>query len=334
MIRERVEASIQRPGPGAGPRARLLRALMRLGATEPRPDDLSLGEIFQHPRFAGAGAEERRTWLVAAARFRRADEEAHPFDRYFGQDLSPWLAGQRVLDLGCFVGGRSLAWLDRYRLAGLVGADVDPTILAGGAAYAAEKGQAADFVGAVGERLPFRAGSFDAVLSFDVFEHVQAPAQVLAECHRILRPGGRLYAVFPSYWHPTEHHLGLVTRTPCLHWFFSGAELVQAYDAAIRARGAAAAWYRRRSPELAPWEQGHTLNGTTSERFRELAVAAGFTPIAMPILPLFQTGRLIERRPILRLLRPLFALAARLPGIGELMRHRVVAILERPVLTR
>src|SRR5512134_643503 len=36
---------------------------------------------------------------------------------------------------------------------------------------------------------------------------------------------------------PTEHHLGLVTRTPCLHWFFSGAELVRAYDATIADRG-------------------------------------------------------------------------------------------------
>jgi SAM-dependent methyltransferase len=218
----------------------------------------------------------------------------------------------------------------RYRLAELVGSDIDPVVLAGAAAYADQEHARAAFVAAVGERLPFRDRSFDAVLSFDVFEHVQGPAQVLAECHRILRPGGRLFAVFPSYWHPTEHHLGLVTRTPCLHWFFSGAELVRAYDAAIAERGPGAAWYRRRSPDLAPWERGHTLNGTTAGRFQEWSRIAGFTTVAWPVLPLFRTGRVRERRPILGLLAPLFALAARLPGIGELAQHRVVAILERP----
>jgi SAM-dependent methyltransferase len=315
----------------SGIRQRFLRRLMQFRAMIPAPDDLSLGEIFQHPTFLQAGTDARRARLLAAARYRRADEDAHPFDRYFGRELAPLLQGRRVLDLGCFIGGRSLAWRDRYRLAEVVGTDIDPAILAGAAAYAAEeRAERVGFVAAIGERLPFRDRSFDAVLSFDVFEHVQAPAQVLAECHRILRPGGRLFAVFPSYWHPTEHHLGLVTQTPCLHWFFSGAELVRAYDAAIAERGPGAAWYRRRSPALASWERGHTLNGTTAGRFRQLARAAGFTTVAWPMLPLFKTGRFLQRQPILGLLAPVFALAARLPGIGELAQHRVVAILERP----
>jgi len=241
------------------------------------------------------------------------------------------LEGQRALDLGCFVGGRSLAWREHYGLAEVVGTDIDPQVLAGARAYAAdEHAERVAFVAAVGERLPFRDRSFDAVLSFDVFEHVQSPAEVLAECHRILKPGGRLFAVFPSYWHPTEHHLGLVTRTPSLHWFFSGRELVRAYDGAIAERGPGAAWYRRRSPELAPWERGHTLNGTTAGRFQELARTAGFSTVAWPILPLFRTGRFRERLPVFGLLAPWFALAARLPKLGELAQHRVVAILERP----
>lgn len=41
--------------------------------------------------------------------------------------------------------------------------------------------------------LPFDSASFDAVLSCGVLEHVQDPAGSLAELHRVLRPGGRLY---------------------------------------------------------------------------------------------------------------------------------------------
>jgi SAM-dependent methyltransferase len=43
--------------------------------------------------------------------------------------------------------------------------------------------------------LPFDDGSFDAVLSCGVLEHVQSPEGSLAELHRILRPGGRLYVI-------------------------------------------------------------------------------------------------------------------------------------------
>jgi SAM-dependent methyltransferase len=42
--------------------------------------------------------------------------------------------------------------------------------------------------------MPFKAGSFDVVWSSDVFEHVRAPAAVLRECFRVLRPGGAFLA--------------------------------------------------------------------------------------------------------------------------------------------
>ena len=66
----------------------------------------------------------------------------------------------------------------------------------------------------VAENLPFPDERFDAILSFDVFEHVQDVAATLAECHRVLKQGGLLLVVFPGYWQPREHHLGLATRLP------------------------------------------------------------------------------------------------------------------------
>lgn len=45
----------------------------------------------------------------------------------------------------------------------------------------------------------YAAGSLDLVMHFDVLEHVPDAAQALAECHRILRPGGWLFFTCPFY---------------------------------------------------------------------------------------------------------------------------------------
>lgn len=51
------------------------------------------------------------------------------------------------------------------------------------------------FVRGVGEHLPFRDEAFDAVLAFYSLNHVSQPERVLAEVGRVLRPGGRFFAV-------------------------------------------------------------------------------------------------------------------------------------------
>ena len=48
------------------------------------------------------------------------------------------------------------------------------------------------------EHLPFRDGSFDIVTANVVMEHVEDPAAVLTEVHRVLRPGGTFWFRTPS----------------------------------------------------------------------------------------------------------------------------------------
>ena len=99
--------------------------------------------------------------------------------------------GLRVLDSGC---GRGEVLLACAR-AGAEVAGIDYSE----AAVAISRETLGDVAGAdvrAGDvtALPWEAGSFDRVLSGDVIEHLVAEdgRAMLAECHRVLRPGGRL----------------------------------------------------------------------------------------------------------------------------------------------
>jgi SAM-dependent methyltransferase len=52
-------------------------------------------------------------------------------------------------------------------------------------------------VGADVQALPFRAGAFDAVKATELLEHVPDVGRALAECRRVLRPGGHLVITVP-----------------------------------------------------------------------------------------------------------------------------------------
>ncbi len=48
--------------------------------------------------------------------------------------------------------------------------------------------------------LPFATSTFDTVVSFQVLEHVPDPQQMVDECMRVLRPGGRLLLTANFLW--------------------------------------------------------------------------------------------------------------------------------------
>lgn len=231
--------------------------LMRLRERVPDPDDGSLGETFKHPQFTEADDEERARIMWRSSKSRYEDELSFPWDNYFGMSVRPWVKGT-ALDLGCFTGGRAVAWRERYEIQGIHGVDVDPIYIEAAHQFAAARGVSAEFRVGFAENIPWADRSFDTILSFDVLEHVRDVAAALMECRRVLRPGGRLLAVFPSYFQPGEHHLSLVTATPGLQCLFTGQTLIEAYCEVLRQRGEAAAWYGRPA-HLAPWERGNTI---------------------------------------------------------------------------
>ncbi|MCA9320317.1 MAG: class I SAM-dependent methyltransferase [Planctomycetes bacterium] len=97
----------------------------------------------------------------------------------------------RVLDLGCGVGGM-LQPLSKY--GAVVGMDLDR----GSVGFCRQRGFP-DVLRAKGNHLPFADESFGLVGAFDVIEHIPEDTETMAECHRVLAPGGFLIVSGPAY---------------------------------------------------------------------------------------------------------------------------------------
>jgi SAM-dependent methyltransferase len=100
-----------------------------------------------------------------------------------------WLApqpGEHILDLGC--GDGQLTQRVAASGASVVGVDNSPTMVAAARARGiiADEGSA--------ESLPYASASFDAVFSNAALHWVRDQDAMIAEVHRVLKPGGRFVA--------------------------------------------------------------------------------------------------------------------------------------------
>jgi 2-polyprenyl-3-methyl-5-hydroxy-6-metoxy-1,4-benzoquinol methylase len=110
-------------------------------------------------------------------------------------EVAAWVGRGRLLDWGAGWGQTSL--LLRAHGVRVVAYDVEDKGAAAGLLREAE----VPYVVTPGPGLPFANGAFDAVLNCGVLEHVEDERAALAELHRVLRPGGRLF----TYHLPNRH---------------------------------------------------------------------------------------------------------------------------------
>ena len=116
------------------------------------------------------------------------------------------VARGRLLDVGC--GSRPFADLLEAHSDRSLGIEIDaeryglPSNSAEGmiACSSAEQPGHLPDAWASGLRLPFRDGTFDTAVSFQVLEHVPQPARMLVEIRRVLKPGGVLVLTAPHIW--------------------------------------------------------------------------------------------------------------------------------------
>jgi SAM-dependent methyltransferase len=130
-------------------------------------------------RYAEHNRTERGAGFVFAG-----SERVDLFRRYVGGP------GRRVLDLGCRDGALTQAYAGGNEI---VGVDADREALAEAQKLGIET-RWAD----LDELLPFEDESFDVIVAGELLEHLRDPWRVVAEVHRVLRPGGTFVASVPN----------------------------------------------------------------------------------------------------------------------------------------
>lgn len=128
-------------------------------------------------------------------------------------DFDAW-RGRDVLDVGCG-GGVEVV---RFARGGARTVGVDLSEQAAGLTRAnlSQQGLKAGVATADGERLPFPDSSFDFVYAHGVIQYAADDAKVVAECHRVLRPGGTV--MFQVYNRVSWLHLlSTVMKVPLEH---------------------------------------------------------------------------------------------------------------------
>lgn len=136
-------------------------------------------------------------------------DEVHPNDRNLGAiRLARTIAAiqetsGRILLLGCGAGRYARALVRAFPDRTVIGGDLSQVALR----EARSMGGGAHYLALDAQQLPFPDETFGAVVFLDLMEHLPDPNAMLAECRRVLTPGGVLH-----YFVPLEDEPGTLYR--------------------------------------------------------------------------------------------------------------------------
>lgn len=191
------------------------RGARRAFETSPAsPEHLPIGALDDLIDRYATGPDGQKRWDTRAPR----DKAAARADEVRRSTGMRNLVGKRLVELACG-DGRVAMHLARAG-ARVTGVDLSDH------AFAQEAIEHVAFCKNDASNLSMAGRSVDALYSFDAFEHFADPAAVLREAHRVLKPGGVLYASFGPLWNsPFGVHQWGRLDVPYIHLLFSRPDL-------------------------------------------------------------------------------------------------------------
>lgn len=243
-------------------------------------------------------------------------------------EFSPF-AGRTVLELGCSSGYLLGAFLERESFEAL-GADIDGQALERGRSTFGDRIR---FVQTTPTSIPLPDRSVDVIYTVDTVEHLSRAREILTDCHRILRPGGRMLVHFHSWLGPWGAHLEDIIPFPWPQAVFSMDTLLNVAAHLYDSDEYVPACYwidpetgaRRANPYLdhARWEE--FLNRMTLRQFERLVRTLPFDVVHARRLEF--GGRAFGAARVLKRL-------AHLPFLDEFLTNALFCVLEKPADTR
>ena len=249
----------------------------------------------------------------------------------FGGDPGPSdLDGKRVLDVGCGWGGKAVRYAEQTALTEIHGFDLagayDPEAPA---RFARSRGVTnAHFTTGFAEEIPFAGESFDVAMMDDVLEHVGDPVKTIAECVRVLRPGGLLIVKFPSLRMLRAHHLDRAISLTGAHYLLPLRRWAAGLNSWLERHPGSGAFVPFDEVVDTPYRRGVTrnLSGLDVAGFRAAVTASGLEVIKLEIAPLPLSAETAKGRAA----RALLGAAGRWERVREVFGEAVVFAGRKP----
>jgi SAM-dependent methyltransferase len=148
----------------------------------------------------------------------------------FSDNFDPaTVIGKRVLDFGCGTGELSIH-VAALGAVSVVGTDLSERRVEEARIRSSTLGMGETIsfqVAKSSEKIDLPESSLDAILCFDVMEHIMEYQAIILEWHRVLAENGRVLIWWSVWYHPYGHHLHTMIPLPWVHLFLSDASLLR-----------------------------------------------------------------------------------------------------------